>query len=118
MPNYKPKILFNPTGKVVEFKCGGLPYVFSPGEKKSLDGFVVHHALVETNTGLVEYEGQESTPIKSDLNEMPWKQLVSLASTEKVFQPGMKREEIIKAMEEKDGPKEGAIQEPAGQEEA
>jgi len=115
---YKPKILYNPTGKTVEFMCGGLIYIFKPGEKKNLDGFPAYHALNEVNTGLVEYEGQKSAPIESDLNEMPWKQLVSLASTEKVFQPGMKREEIIKAMEEKDGPKEGAIQEPAGQEEA
>ena len=113
MPNYQPKILFNPKNETVEFMCGGLAYIFMPGEKKSLDGFPAHHALKETNTGLVEYEGQESGPIESDLNEMPWKQLVSLASTEKIFRPGMKKEEIIRALEEKDGQETGAIQEPA-----
>ncbi len=115
---YKPKILFNPTSEEIEFMCGGLIYIFKPGEKKNLDGFPAHHALVEVNTGLVEYEGQESEPIESDLNEMPWKQLVSLASTEGVFKPGMKKEELIKAMEEKDGKETGALQEPASQEEA
>ena len=114
---YKDKILFNPTGKEVEFMCGGLIYILGAGEKRLFEGFVAHHALKEVHTGLVEYEGQDSEPM-SDFAKMPWRQLVSLGSTEGVFKPGMAKDELIKALEGLDGDKAGAIPESTSEEEA
>ena len=105
---HQPKTLFNPTSSVVEFMCGGRTYVFPPGHKELMEGFVAYHALKQENTGLVEYDGQDSTPNSLPLNDMPWRALISLGSKLGVFQPGMRREELIRAI--KDGDETGTLQ--------
>lgn len=104
---YEPKILFNPKSTVVEFMCNHIPYIFKPGEKRNLDGFVAYHALKETNTGLKEYEaGDEKTVSFSGVayDKMPWKRVVSWASQRGLYKPGMTRKETVKALEEADEP--------------
>lgn len=116
---HKPKILYNPTNKEIEFMCGGLIHIFAPGEKRPVEGFPAYHALKEVHTGLVEYEGQEESKVGMDYADIPWRQLVSLASKEGIFKPGtgMTKEVLIKELERLDGEEEGAVQEPISQEE-
>ena len=112
---HKPKILYNPTGEEIEFMCGGQLFIFAPGEKRQVEGFPAYHALNEVHTGLVEYDGQDSNPEALPLEDMKWRDLVSLGSKLKVFKPPMNKEQLIKAI--KDGPEEGTLQEPISQEE-
>lgn len=115
---YEPKILYNPKSEPVEFMSRGQLFIFKPREKKHMEGFDAYHALTEVNTGLVEFTGQEAAPgVGTPYAEMPWKELVSLGSKEGVFQPGMGKEALIQALEGLDAGKEGAIQEPASEEE-
>lgn len=105
---YEPKILVNRTGKVVEFKCGGVTYIHQKGKKKPYEGFPAHHALHVTNTGLEEYiEGE--APVKSkkkpskknvivtreELMKTPWKTLLKIIGKKKKFTPGMNKEQIV-----------------------
>jgi len=112
---YPPKIIYNPKSEEVEFMCGGQIYIFKPGEKRNLEGFVAYHALNEVHTGLVEYDGQDSNPESLPLESMGWRELVSLGSKLGVFKPPMNKEALIKAI--KDGPEAGTIPEPTNQEE-
>ena len=97
---YQPKVVFNPKKEEVEFMCGGQIYIFEPGEKRPMDGFVAYHALNEVNTGLVEYDGQDSNPTSLPLAEMPWRNLVSLGAKLGVFNPGMSKGDLIKAIKD------------------
>lgn len=116
--SYQPKMIFNPKEEEVEFMCRGRVIKFAPGEKRILEGFESYHALVEVNTGLVEYDGQDKNPDDLPLNNMPWRALVSLGGSLGVHKVGMKREELIKAIKEYDGEEEGALREPTEEEEA
>jgi hypothetical protein len=117
MPRYEPKVLYNPKPETVEFMCGGLTYIFKPGEKRNLDGFPAHHALKEVNTGLVEYEGQPSRVSGVDYRAMKWRRLVALASAEGIrLKKGMDREKLVKALEEIDAKETGAVPESAAEE--
>lgn len=106
---YQPKMLYNPTNETIEFMCGGQIYIFKPGEKRIVEGFPAHHALKEVNTGLIEWEGQESKPADMPLEDMPWRGLVSLASSLGVYKPGMSKESVIGAIKEIDGQEEGTL---------
>jgi hypothetical protein len=102
----EPKILYNPKDSVVEFMCGGKTFIFQPGEKRNLDGFVADHALRFVNTGLKEYIPGKDEEIKTSgvaYDTMPWKKVVSIASARGVFKPGVSKKEVIKALEELDG---------------
>jgi hypothetical protein len=77
--------------------------MFEPGEKRILEGFPAYHALMQTNTGLVEYSGQDSRPQDMPLEEMPWRSLVSLGSKLGVHKPGVNREQLIQAIKDIDG---------------
>lgn len=102
--NWKPKTLYNPSDKEVEWRVGGQFYTLGPKEKDIFDGFVANHALKNVNTGLVEYEpGVEVEKSEVGYEKLPWKELIKLASKEGVFKTGMKREEIELALKEKDG---------------
>lgn len=113
---YEPKVLINRTGEVVEFKCGGTTYIHKPKRKKPYEGFVAHHALHVTNTGLEEVGGKVNKKIirksevleetlqankmveimsKQELMELPWKQLLKKIGARKKFKPGMNREQIV-----------------------
>lgn len=118
MPVYEPKVLYNPRPETIEFMCGGQVFVFKPGEKKNLDGFVAYHALKEVQTGLVEYEGQSSRVSGIDYSAMPWKRIVALASAEGIkLEKGITREKLIKMLEEIDEQETGTVSEPAAEEE-
>lgn len=101
---YDPKILYNPTGQKVEFRCGGISYAFKPGEKKALDGYVAYHALNMVNTGLQELHLDDTEAVSQapegeiDYESMPWKKLVSLASEKGIFKPGMSKDDLIKEL--------------------
>jgi hypothetical protein len=103
----EPKILYNPKDTVVEFMCGGKTYIFQPGEKRNLEGYVADHALRFVNTGLKEYVPNFNEPeeIKSSsvaYDKMPWKKVVSIASARGVFKPGVSKKEVIAALEKLD----------------
>ena len=101
--NYnEPRIIFNPTEKEVEFMADHRVYVFKPGEKKTLDGFAAGVALQHTNAGLKEYSFEEDgAPTSSGIayDKMAWRKLVSIASQMGVYEVGMKRDALIKALE-------------------
>ena len=105
----EPKVIFNPKSEKVEFMYDHQSYVFEPGEKKLMEGWVANHALMFSKTGLKEYEpevdGLESSNVAYD--KMTWKALKTLAAEKKVFKLGMKKTEVITALVEQDA-KEGA----------
>lgn len=103
--NYEPKIVYNPTNKKIEFMCDRMCYIFEPGEKRILEGFVAYHALFQTNSGLVEYDGKDTRPAGLDYDNMPWRTMVSLASEAGIFKPGMRRDTLIRALRDLDGEK-------------
>ncbi len=90
-------VLINKTGKTVEFLFDGKPQIFAPGEKKIVDGVIAHHALYQVNTKLQEYKNEEEE--EKTIFNMPWKELISLASKKGVFKPGLSREELIKRLQ-------------------
>lgn len=103
---YEPKVLINRTNHEVEFMCGGQTYIHPKGEVKPYDGLVAYHALKEANTGLEEYTKEVEDEIKSSgekprpaYDAWPWTKLVSEASKKKLFEPGMGRKDVIKALE-------------------
>ena len=113
---HKPKILYNPTDKKVEFMCDHLSYIFESGEKRNLDGFVAYHALEEVNTGLKEYipgKGEKVSLSSVDYNRIPWRKVVSMASERGIFHPGDNKLQVIKALIKADDKEAGTIQEPS-----
>lgn len=103
---YEPKIIFNPTNKPIEFMHSGTVYIFKPGEKKNLEGFVAYHVLNHVNSELKEYEpeGDDDKVLSSDVayDKMPWRDLVALASKRGLFKPGTGKDEVITALLEAD----------------
>lgn len=104
--NYEPKIIFNPTNKEIEFMQGGQIYIFKPGEKRLLDGFVAYHALSHVKSALREYEPDTDDEVVSSsdvaYDKMPWREVVALASKRGIFKPGMARDEAIRLLAELD----------------
>lgn len=101
----QPTILYNPKDTKVEFMYDHQVYIFNPGEKRVLSGDVANYALKFINSGLLEYDGlNEPEGVNSGVayDKMPWKKVVSLASKKGLFKPGMKKEEVYKALEESD----------------
>ena len=103
---YPPKILINRQKTTVEFRCGGQIFIFKPGEKKLLDGFVAYHALNETKTGLEEFNEEieqeelaKTNAVMPDFRGLKFQKLVSLAKGD--FKPGMKHEDLVKLLEER-----------------
>jgi hypothetical protein len=77
--------------------CGGRLYLFEPGEKRTLDGFVAYHALNQVRTGLEEYREEEEEE-KVDYRQLSWKQLRQEARG-KGYRVGMSREAVIALLE-------------------
>ena len=98
---YEPKILVNKTGRKVEFFCDSRLYVFMPGEQRALDGFVAHHALHETKTGLSEVG--VDTFVKPDIpiKDFTWNQLRHMKDKKgnKFYKMGMDRKTLIELIE-------------------
>ena len=108
---YKPKIVENPSDKVVEFRCGGQLFIFQPKEKQLLDGFVAFHALFQIKAGLKDATAGEpsETSVGSlpagktntfDFRQLSWRQLIQAAKG-KGYKPGMNREQIYVLLEDK-----------------
>ena len=98
---YEPKVLENKTDKEIEFRCGGHIYIFKPGERKPLDGFVAYHALKVVNTGLTEVGAKKEVKMDVPLKDMSWKQLRQMVDKEgkKIYKMGMNRKELEEAIE-------------------
>jgi hypothetical protein len=97
--------LYNPTDKPVEFRCGGMLYIFQPKETRDLDEYVANHAIERAHAPLVKYSPMFDKEVeKSDIvySEMPWKKLVQMASARGIFTLGTKRPELEKLLEEYD----------------
>ena len=98
-------ILFNPTKEKVEFRYGGVLVVFKPKESKNLSDAVADHALNRSKVPLVEqtpmYDSQVEYTDVSYAN-MPWKNLIQLASKRKLFVPGTSRIELERLLNEYD----------------
>ena len=92
--SYPAKVLINRTGKKVEFFYDGKPQIFEIGEKRPVDGVIAYHALYQVNTKLEEYNESMEVKEPKSLSEMPWKELVSLASKKGFFKPGLSRKEV------------------------
>lgn len=107
---YHPKILFNPKSETVEFRYDGKVHILKPGEKRLFEGIIANHALTQVNTGLVEYENQDEKPL-DNYEAMPWTVLLSYAAKRGISTFGLRKEEIIKALKEKDGSQTGALPE-------
>lgn len=108
MPKHQASILVNRTGHDVEFRQDGIVYQHKKGEAKAYDGFVANHALNTVNTGLEVYTKQIEEEMKQaerkempDYESLPWKKLVSMASERDVYDVGMNRSEVLKALKEK-----------------
>ena len=120
---YQPKILKNDSDHKVEFRCGGAIYIFEPGEKRLLNGFVAYHALNHAKAGLTDVTSGEiqvptkpnptvaagvSTPQtgpevvpqngKIDYRQLKWKELVQAVKC-KGYTVGMNREQIYALLE-------------------
>jgi len=112
-------ILFNPTNKIVEFRCGGITYIFKPKESKTLPDKVAEHAIERAKAPLVEHTPVYDSQVEfKDVvyKELPWKQLVQMASARGIFIPGDKRADVESKMEDYDG-KRGTLQESSDKEE-
>ena len=97
--------IYNPKDTEVEWRVGGILYFLKPKEKAIFEEFVAKMALVETNTGLVEYEPKnidEVVASRMGYEKLPWKELIKLASKEGVFRPGMSRSVLEEALREND----------------
>lgn len=94
-------ILYNPSKKSVEFMFGGRVFIMAGGEIRDFPIEVAEHALNRSKVGLVEYsQCYEKEVVRSDIRyeDMPWRNLVSMASGRKIFKPGMPREKVIEAL--------------------
>ena len=101
---WKPITLYNPTNEEIEWYVGGIRYFLGAHKREVFDGFVADHALNYTNTGLVEYEPESVEEVEEShvgYEKLPWRELVKLASKEGVFKPGMKKDELLKALNER-----------------
>ena len=104
--------LLNPNKVPVEFRCGGVLYIFKPGESRELDEYVAKHALERQHAPLVEHTQMHDKEVKvSDIvySQMPWKKLVQMASARGLFKMGTKRPELEKLLEEYDHTQRGTI---------
>ena len=96
-------ILFNPTNNPIEFRHGGVTYIFKPKESRNLPDLVAEHAINRAKVPLVEHTPMYDKQVAfSDTaySEIPWRKLVQMASARKIFKPGTPRAQVEKDMEE------------------
>lgn len=111
---YDPKVLINRTGKKVEFLCGGVQYIYAPGDTapkgkhQLLPGIAAYHALNLVNTGLEEFtpeveeeERRKETITMPDYASMSWQSLIKRARKHPEHKRTMMKEEVIKLLEDK-----------------
>jgi hypothetical protein len=97
--------LLNPNKEPVEFRCGGVLYIFKPGESRELDEYVAKHALERQHAHLVVHTPMFDNQVAfSDTiySQMPWKKLVQMASARGLFKMGTKRADVERLLEEYD----------------
>jgi len=105
--------LLNPNKTPVEFRCGGVLYIFKPGESRELDEYTAKHALERQHAPLVVHTPMYDKEVKvSDTiySQMPWKKLVQMSSARGLFKMGTKRADVEKALEDYDSEQRGTIQ--------
>jgi len=104
----------NPTNHVVEFMYGSQIFIFQPKEERLLEGIIADHALRFVNTGLVDVTTKKvvDSPLepkkelsKSELataknfDKLSYRELVKAASHLGKYKPGMKKREILEALQ-------------------
>ena len=97
--------LFNPNKDPVEFRYGGVSYIFKSKESRELPEHVALHAIERCHVPLVVHTPMYDREVEiSDTiySEMPWRKLVQMASARGIFKPGTKRADVEKIMEEYD----------------
>ena len=103
--------LLNPNKTPVEFRCGGVLYIFKPGESRELDEYTAKHALERQHAPLVVHTpmfDKEVAFSDTKYSELPWKKLVQMASARELYKFGDNRVKIEKALEDYDN-KSGRI---------
>ena len=95
-------IFFNPRETQIEFRCGGIPCFFEPGESREVEDRIKKHIIRNPDIGLIEYTGSQEVKEVASYATTSWKVLISLASDRGLFKPGMKKVKVIELMEEYD----------------
>ena len=101
-------MLHNPTDVEKEWRYDGESHILGPGEKDIFEGVVANHALKEDGLGIVKFISKDMQPEvvvvadNVDYNTLKWRDLVRIASDSGVFKPGMKKDEVLKALKEMD----------------
>jgi DNA phosphorothioation-dependent restriction protein DptG len=99
-------IIYNPKDTAVEFYYGGQRFEYRPLESRVVDEAMGEFILNRTRVGLVEFNSKEVKKEaifdETDYTKMPWKELISRASKRGIFATGMKKESVIKSMENYD----------------
>lgn len=106
--------IYNPTDTEQKFYYGGIPYTFRSKESRDFSDEIGTFALKRGNRNLVLYNpsfDKEMEFTDMDYKTMPWNKLRNLASARKVFTPGVKREDVEKALEEYDNAQTGTLPE-------
>ena len=97
--------MFNPTKKTVEFRYGGEPHVFKPGESKALPDHIAKHAIRRARAPLVEHTQTYDKDVAfsdTKYSNMGWKAIQGLASSRGLFKLGMSRSDVEEALEKYD----------------
>jgi len=110
-------IIYNPTDKPIEFRCAGKSRVILAKESITATSAEANVMLDPRKVkGLVEYTeslscGEDMKITDMNYKTMPWRELVKVASSRRLYKPGagLKKEALIKLMEDYDQ-KEGIIQ--------
>ena len=98
-------MIYNPTDTEQKFYYGGIPYVFKPKESRTFEDVLETFALTRGNRNLVKYNpsfDKEMEHTDMDYQTMPWRKLVQLGAARGVFKKPVKREILIKALEDYD----------------
>lgn len=94
-----PKILKNPTGKVIEFSYDSRVFTFQPGETKAIEGGAAALALEFDNTHLIEVETVHTVTTVTQgpsYTDMGLPQLLKLAKSRGIKTKfGMKKIDVI-----------------------
>ena len=108
--------LFNPTKETIEFKCGGITYIFKPKESKELSEYIALHALERAKVPLVEHTPMYDKEVEiTDVSyyKLSWNKIRSMAAARGLYKIGQSRQEIIELMEDYDNRIRGTVQKPA-----
>lgn len=115
-----PRILKNPTDRVVEITFDNKVTIFNPGEVRPIDGAVANHALKEVHSGLVDVTDElnkvasvappvvssvisPDSPSAREYTSMKIGSMLKLAKSRGIpIKFGMKKLDLIKALIDND----------------